>query len=147
MSEKQKRFYPYGQRLRDERKRLRLTQEAFAALGGVTVQTQRSYESGRSAPNSDYLNRLVEAGVDVHYIVASPMQQGPRQVLLRAEEAEMIEKYRNLSAYWQGKMDAYLDAAIEADVRSGTNNRVRARQAALDTENDVLIPGRDKKQK
>lgn len=128
MSDKSKKYFGYDLRLRAERKRLKKTQQEFAALGGVTIQTQQNYESGRRAPASDYLNRLAAAGVNVHYIITNPAEDGPRLVLLQLAEAEFIDKYRGLSEYWCGKMDAYLEAAAEADVSAGTNRRVRERK-------------------
>jgi transcriptional regulator with XRE-family HTH domain len=69
MGEKEENIFPYGSRLREERKRLGKTQEELAAIGGVTTRTQRTYEAGRRVPDSKYLNRLAAAGVDVNYIL------------------------------------------------------------------------------
>lgn len=56
-------------RLKEERGRLGLTQEAFGGLGGVSRAAQESYESGRRDVSSDYLASLAKAGVDVMYIL------------------------------------------------------------------------------
>lgn len=61
-------------RLREERKRLKLNQTAFGELGGVGLQTQSRYEQGRFAPDSLYLAKLAEAGVDVLYILTGNRQ-------------------------------------------------------------------------
>lgn len=45
------------------------TQEAFAAIGGVGRRSQTNYEANDRAPDSDYLSRLAEAGVDVAYVI------------------------------------------------------------------------------
>ena len=58
----------FSDRLREERKRLSLTQADMAAAGGVKPNAQVHYESGDRAPTSDYLNRLVGAGIDVPFL-------------------------------------------------------------------------------
>lgn len=60
-----------GDRLKAERKRLEQTQEQTAGVGGVTVQTQRKYESSVRSPSSDYLERLSSQGFDIQYIVTA----------------------------------------------------------------------------
>ncbi|WP_419789335.1 helix-turn-helix domain-containing protein [Pseudomonas petrae] len=57
-----------GMRLRKERKRLGLTQIAFAKIGGVEPNAQGHYESGHRSPKADYLQRVCDAGVDMHYL-------------------------------------------------------------------------------
>lgn len=57
-----------GSRLRKERKRLGLTQIAFARIGGVEPNAQGHYESGHRSPKADYLQRVCDAGVDMHYL-------------------------------------------------------------------------------
>jgi transcriptional regulator with XRE-family HTH domain len=58
-----------GARLLEERLRLGLTQEEFAALGGVKLGAQYLYEKGKRSPNADYLVRLRAAGVDLAYVL------------------------------------------------------------------------------
>ena len=57
------------QRLREERKRLGLTQEELAIIGGVKVSAQSIYERGVRVPNAIYLANIAKAGVDVLYVV------------------------------------------------------------------------------
>ncbi|HEL3749990.1 TPA: helix-turn-helix transcriptional regulator [Stenotrophomonas maltophilia] len=59
----------FGQRLRDERTRLGLTQEAFGALGGVRKQAQIKYENGTRKPDSSYFEGIAAAGADIGYIL------------------------------------------------------------------------------
>jgi len=58
-----------GKRLRQERKRLRLTQSALGAIGGVEANAQGHYESGQRLPRADYLSRIAAAGVDIGRVV------------------------------------------------------------------------------
>lgn len=66
-----------GQRLRAERKRLGLSQEAFAALGGVKKVAQINYERGSRKPNADYLKGIADAGADILYILAGSAPDAP----------------------------------------------------------------------
>ena len=59
----------FSERLREERARLGLTQEAFGELGGVRKQAQSLYESGKRTPDAAYLAGLHRAGVDVTYLL------------------------------------------------------------------------------
>ncbi len=57
-----------GDRLKEERTRLGLSQEAMAKIAGVHRNTQIKYESGKRLPDSDYLDLVQRAGVDVSYL-------------------------------------------------------------------------------
>ena len=65
-----------GSRLRKERKRLGLTQIAFARIGGVEPNAQGHYESGHRSPKADYLQRVCDAGVDMHYLFSGDTLAG-----------------------------------------------------------------------
>lgn len=58
-----------GQRLRQERQRLKLSQSAMGTLGGVETNAQGNYESGARFPKADYLLRLIEAGLDITFVM------------------------------------------------------------------------------
>lgn len=58
-----------GDRLREERERIGLSQGLLAQHGGVKKLTQGSYENGKSFPNVDYLARVAAFGIDVLYVV------------------------------------------------------------------------------
>lgn len=88
-------------RLREERERLALSQQALAEKCGVTARSQRNYESGERNPDSAYLAAIAAAGADVLYIltgqrmggapmapVAEPTQQLSRRALAVAQNYE-----------------------------------------------------------
>lgn len=58
-----------GDRLREERTRLGLSQAEFGAVGGVAANAQGHYESGKRSPDTDYLAKIGREGADVLYIV------------------------------------------------------------------------------
>ena len=59
----------FGERLREERERMGLTQTDFGDLAGVTKKTQMLYESGDRSPKADYLSAIGTVGVDVEYLL------------------------------------------------------------------------------
>ena len=74
----------YGARLREERERLGVTQEALANRCGVTVQSQRNYEAARRKPDIEYLERAAVEGIEVCYVVT-----GRRSVSNRPAPADL----------------------------------------------------------
>ena len=60
---------PIGSRLREERERLKLTQEAFATSCGVGRRAQVTYESGERSPDARYLEAASKIGVDIAYVI------------------------------------------------------------------------------
>lgn len=58
-----------GTRLAEERKRLALSQSAFAESVGVSFSTQRRYEDGRSSPDASYLDAIERLGIDGQYVL------------------------------------------------------------------------------
>ena len=60
----------FGRRLKDERKRLGLSQAEMASECGVQKLAQLSYEAGRRQPKSGYLERAMRLGVDLLYVIS-----------------------------------------------------------------------------
>lgn len=58
-----------GDRLKEERERLGLSQTALAHIGGVGKTTQIKYEKGTSSPDSAYLSAVSGEGVDIFYVL------------------------------------------------------------------------------
>lgn len=59
----------FGQRLREERKRLGIAMDDLSQAGSVSRASQSNYETGRNRPDSDYLCAVAEAGLDVVYLL------------------------------------------------------------------------------
>ena len=66
-----------GERLREERTRLDMTQPAFGAVAGITKKTQGLYESDARAPDATYLGAIAEAGADVLYVLTGRREMKP----------------------------------------------------------------------
>ena len=58
-----------GDRLKEERERLGLTQPAFAEIAGAKKRTLIDWEKGVSSPTAVQLSALAAEGVDVLYIL------------------------------------------------------------------------------
>jgi transcriptional regulator with XRE-family HTH domain len=84
-----------GDRLREERDRLGLSQAAFGEIGGVKANAQGNYEKGERFPDAGYLAAVAAVGVDVLYVVIG--ERKPRAAdSIAAEEAELLDHYRQL---------------------------------------------------
>jgi len=81
-----------GDRLRLERERKGLDQATFAALGGVTRNTQANYEKGARAPDTDYLAKLAEHSVDAGFVLTGERNAGA----LSPFESQLLGLVRDL---------------------------------------------------
>jgi len=59
-----------GSRLKGERERLGMSQTVFAAIGKASKSSQIRYEADEgNGPDTSYLVRISEAGVDIQYVL------------------------------------------------------------------------------
>jgi transcriptional regulator with XRE-family HTH domain len=58
-----------GGRVRQERKRIGLTQAELAAQLGIHTRTQANYELGKTHPGMDYFDALQKIGIDGAYVL------------------------------------------------------------------------------
>lgn len=65
-----------GSRLREERVKLKMTQQHFGAVGGVTIDAQYKYERGMRIPKADYLANIHSLGADIYYITTGSRLAG-----------------------------------------------------------------------
>ncbi len=82
-----------GDRLREERLRLGLTQEQFGALGGVRKQAQLKYEKGERKPDATYFEGIAAAGANVDYILTgtpAKLRESLNDVKAATEMARMM---------------------------------------------------------
>lgn len=88
-----------GDRLREERERLKLSQPNFASIAATTKQTLFSWESGKTAPDGFLLAAFAAAGVDVLYVITGQRSQGAAEVeLLPPDERVLVDAYRRCNA-------------------------------------------------
>lgn len=82
----------FNTRLREVRKSRGLNQAEFAELGGVKKDAQMNYENGSRKPDSDYLQAIANAGIDVQYLLTG---QTSTQDLSK-DENDLLAGYRSL---------------------------------------------------
>ncbi|NHR07385.1 helix-turn-helix domain-containing protein [Chromobacterium haemolyticum] len=83
-------------RLRDERKRLGMTQETFAEVSGAKRRTLVDWEKGVSSPTATQLSALGSINVDLLYVLTGHhLGQG---VCESEQEVTLVRMFRNLSA-------------------------------------------------
>lgn len=82
-----------GARLRSERERLGASQEQFGSIGGVTRNSQATYEAGRRPCDTEYLLALMQRGIDVAFILTGERAAND----LAEDEAELVDCFRSLT--------------------------------------------------
>jgi transcriptional regulator with XRE-family HTH domain len=96
-------------RLKEERKRLGLNQDEFAALGGVKKGAQFNYENGSRTPDSDYLAAVAAAGVDVLYLLTGEYAISA----LPADEHELLTGYRKLDIRAKARVLGVVEGSVD----------------------------------
>lgn len=81
-----------GEILKEERQRLGMNQEDFAAVAGLKRRAQTLYEQNERAPDALYLRALAGIGVDVHYIITGERLQSA----VTSDEKELLDGYRSM---------------------------------------------------
>lgn len=84
----------FGERLKEERMRLDLSQTTLGEACGVTKQSQINYEKNERAPDALYLAALATAGADVLYILTGS-RAAPPGPPLAPDEAALLDNYRH----------------------------------------------------
>ena len=84
-----------GERLKEERSRLGLSQTDLGAAGGVGKTTQINYEKGTGTPDAKYLAAVEALGVDVLYVVTGRRVPISDQIIA-IDELELVMNVRGL---------------------------------------------------
>jgi transcriptional regulator with XRE-family HTH domain len=123
----------FSSRLREERKRLGLSQEALAEIGGVKLNAQSNYETAKRAPDADYLARVAEQGVDVGFLFTGLRTPGLKEsandapkaapgTVLRVvthEEAALLDNYEAADERGRAAARGVLDALAQPKAANG----------------------------
>lgn len=105
-----------GNRLKEERKRLGLTQEAMAAACGVAKRTQILFEQDAHLPGGAYFVEADKLGLDVTYLLV-----GRRERITEAD-AELLQIWREATPHARGAaMESLYGNAKEAGAAPRTN--------------------------
>lgn len=116
-----------GDRLREERIRLGLSQDEFAAVAGVQRRAQGNYERGERAPDAVYLASVAARGADIQYIVC-----GIRTV----PDAQHQDDLKRMSDAWET-----LELALEKVRRTLPPSKKRKAAEALYRASKAQVSG------
>lgn len=119
----------FGDRLRRERERLGLTQEAWGRLVGVKKNAQINYENNKRSPSGEYLMAARDAGADVTYILTG----------IRVPE-EVLTAARLVKEQFGEVLDASDRALAQLDV---TPEPASAPEVEIEGESFAAIPRYD----
>lgn len=89
-----------GEILKEERLRLEMNQDDFAAVGGLKRRAQTLYEQDERSPDALYLRALAAIGVDVQYILTGEQTSSA----LTQDEKELLFGYRGLDTRGKASM-------------------------------------------
>lgn len=109
----------FNNRLREERKRFKLSQEEMAAIGGVQRNTQSLYERGARKPDIDYLEKIAKAGADILYVITGE-KTPTKSSALSLKESALIDDYR--AAAQEGRQALEVTGAAVAQLVKKRNN-------------------------
>ena len=114
-------------RLQEERKRLGLTQDKIAEIGGVKRRTQINYEAGERCPDANYFIAIAAVGADVQYIltgIRSGNQPGTR--MLYQEQSALLAGWERCTPVNKNALLLMIENAAQAvqdQPKPATNER------------------------
>jgi len=121
-----------GIRLKEERKRLGLTQEAMGLACGVAKRTQILFEQDAHLPGGAYFVAADELGVDVTYVLVG------RRDRLAEPDADLLDAWRTASPSARAAVMAALrgvtPAATAATARTSFENTSIGQQISGDVD-------------
>lgn len=128
-------------RIREVRELLGVSQQAMAAQCGVTVRSQRNYETGERLPDAQYLAAFAGMGGDVLYVLT-----GHHASPATAEEQTLLRYFREASSeVRRAALGALLGAAAPVGPKVTQASSGRHAQQFGIVEGDLHIHKREKK--
>ena len=131
-----------GQRLKEERERIGLSQEQLGIVGGVKKLAQFRYENGDTYPNAQYLTEVVKIGIDVNYVLFGVRSNAA----LTSEEQQLLETFRAAPPVMRQFMLGGAGAGMKIE---GKGNKQHKQDTAgtmeIKGDNNVQIAGRARK--
>lgn len=131
-----------GERLREERDRLGLSQPKFAEIAGTTKQTLFSWETGKTAPDAIQLSALMAIGMDALYVLTG--QYASEDSALPPDERVLLDSYRRCDAKARQHLiatGALLSAGMSAQELSAPIKKTRAKPAGQAAQSAVGVFG------
>jgi transcriptional regulator with XRE-family HTH domain len=95
-------------RLLEERKRLGLSQDKMAKVGGVAKRTYCNYEAGDRDPMGSFFAAIAKEGADVQYILT-----GVRSAAVTPREKALLDNYLHTDEQGKNIIEATASAAAQ----------------------------------
>lgn len=128
----------FGQRLKEERKRVGLTQPKLGEIVSLTKRTVIDWEKDKSSPTAIQLAAMAKHGFDVSYLITGIRTQ---PIELPSDEAFLLDSFRSLNAEQKKMTLQFLLGGIEnikERVKPSVDNKNN--QGVIgDTDGDVSI--------
>ena len=108
----------FGQRLKEERNRLKLTQPQLGEIVDLTKRTVIDWEKDKSSPTAIQLAAMAKNGFDVSYLITGTRTQ---PVALPTDEAFLLDSFRALNAEQKKMALQFLMGGFEGLQSTGNN--------------------------
>ncbi|MBN8637945.1 MAG: helix-turn-helix domain-containing protein [Anaerolineae bacterium] len=131
-----------GERLRDERNRLGLSQPALGEIAGAAKRTVIDWEKGASSPTAAQLAQLARAGVDPTYVltgVRAVARAGLEQAEIDAFN-QLIDDFFELDTSGRDSVLRMVSALAAAAATGGKARTVRKPSARREPEPTATAP-------
>lgn len=113
-----------GNRLKEERKKLGLTQAQAAEKCGVSGRMWGDYERGISQPKTELFFQFEKAGIDVQYVMHGRRDEAaamPSENTLTTEEQALLAQFRQLNGEGKTAIFSMLNALLPKKAASSTD--------------------------
>lgn len=105
-----------GSRLREERERLRMTQDEFCARSGVGKRALIHYEKNERSPDANFLSAVHAMGADVLYVLTGERAKPIAELeLLPPQERILLDNFRHAPQAVQAGVRTTLGAFAPAN--------------------------------
>lgn len=115
-----------GERLEEERVKLKKNKGAMAAAGGVAASAYTNYLNGDRSPDADFLTAISAIGADVQYILTGV----PSANALAPDEVMLLTGYRSMDARGKAGVLGMIGGMTQSSSSIGQQFNAPVRQVA-----------------
>ncbi|HRD34598.1 MAG TPA: helix-turn-helix transcriptional regulator [Rhodocyclaceae bacterium] len=108
----------FSARLREERKRLGMSQTTFAKAVGIHLNSQSRYEKGERAPDTAYLGAIAKLGVDMSFLLTGD-RGNDSQLEIESARAKshalvhVLSQIQGFLGFWPAPMSYEFEKAMQ----------------------------------
>ncbi|ONB88676.1 helix-turn-helix domain-containing protein [Burkholderia pseudomallei] len=114
--------------------RIGLSQDEFAAVGGVSRRSQSAYEADERSPDANYLLAVRELGVDIFYVLTGERIRFAESAAsnvgggVASDESELLDLYRLLNDSGKAALHAFLANCVDSGAMAAAPSARRAKR-------------------